>query len=368
MPRKIVQTNYPDARIAATAMPLEQATGCIVRTWSNPAVATPEELAPLTITAAHILRTAGELGATSSADLVGPLARETIALVAGVPQLGATLTREQRETARTARNTMFALHATLALDVAQDAADDPATPGEDAAVVCDLPKALFPRRPGQRCSQPRPWTIDEILLARLHFLTDTRKTSLRPGIAYALLEAGATPRDASAALDEDLLDASDTSVAVGGHLLDKLDTITAVRVGARAHRGERRLSLTGFGAALIARNLRLIHQARLMGPDRLTFTGADPGTGMAGMSVQGYLNDHAARAGIEDSETNIAGVAYWRQLQLLRSKGLEAALDCAFGPASTFSARQRLDQVDRLLTRLHISHDEAMRSLPWGLA
>jgi len=363
MPRKTVQTNYPDARITATAIPLEQAAGCIVRTWSNPAVATPEELAPLTTMAAHLLRTAGELGATSSADLVGTLARETIAVVAGVPQLGATLTRDQRETARTARNTLIALHATLGLAAVQSAGAEP-----DTAVLGGLPKALFPRRPGQRCHRPRPWAADEILLARLHFLTDTRRSSFRPGIAYALLEAGATPRDASAALEEDLLDASGTSIADGGQLLDKLDTITAVRVGARAHRGERRLALTGFGAALIARNLRLIHQAGLLGPERLTFTGTDPGTGPAAMSVQGYLNDHVAWAGIEDSETNVTGVALWRHLQLLRGDGLPAALNCAFGPASAFSPRQRTEQVDRLFAQLHTSHDEAMRSLPWGLA
>jgi hypothetical protein len=365
MTSKTAETTNPSPRIAATDMPLDQVTTCVLQAWADPALATPEELAPLTLPAVHILKVAAKLGATTMADLVGPLARDVIATVAGLPKLGATLTRDQREAARPIRNILLALHATVAL-AANPSAGIPAAADPDAPdALGDLPKGIFARKPGQRCTRPRPWTIDEILLTRLHFLTDTRNSSLRPGIAYALLEAGATPRDVSAALDQDLLDATGTPITQAGQLLDKLDAITAVQVDARARRGARRLALTGFGAALIARNLRLIHQAGLTAADRLTFTGPDLGTGPAAMSVQGYLNGHAASAGIDDSETNITGVPLWRQNHILHTDGLEAALDCAFGPASQFTIRQRLMQPGRLFTQLHINHEDAVRMASW---
>jgi hypothetical protein len=364
MPRKTAQPDYTDARIAPTALPLDQVPSCVLQIWSDPAVASPAEVAPLTASAVNILKVAEKRGATTTADLVGPLARDVIATVAGVPQLGATLTNSQREATRPIRNILIALHATLALAAAGGVAGSSPTADDAPVTISALPRGIFPRKTGKRCSAPRPWEADEILLARLHFLTDTRRTSLRPGIAYAILEAGATPRDASAALDVDLLGANGSPIAAEGQLLDQLDTITS-RIGARAHRGERELALTGFGAALIARNLKLIHQAGLIASERLTFTGPDLGTGPAAMSVQGYLNDHVAWAGVDDSETNITGVALWRQSHILYAEGLDAALDCAFGAASQFPVRQRLQQPTRLFTKLRIDQDEARRFSSW---
>ena len=332
--RTTTPTTYPEARIPAVSKPLLEAASCIGSTWESGLFGDRTTLQTSFDTAQELILNAHRAGVDDFADLVGPAARQVVAAAAGVPQLGATLTQAQREQVRTARNTLLAMHATLAAITPPDHRGEPLT---------DLPKSPFARKANESCRYPRPWANDEILLARIHFWTDDRLSSLRPGIAYALQEAGATPRDGSAALDSDLLN---------DHGNADPHAPTIVRVQARARRGNRELKLTSFGAALIARNLNLIKQHDLGAQDRLTFTGGKPGSAGAGMSVQLYLNKHTGWAGVDDDTTNVSGIALWRQLQLLSVHGLTKALDCAFGQKAQFTTAQRILQKKRLLDKM----------------
>ncbi|HEX5542513.1 MAG TPA: hypothetical protein VFX60_13300 [Micromonospora sp.] len=339
MARKSTPTTYPTVRIPAVSKPLMEAASCIGTVWRSGLLGDRNELEPSIQTAQELTLTARRAGVDDFAELTGALARNVVATVAGVPQLGATLTDEEKAKVRRVRNTFIAAQATLPLTTPRDQWGEPLT---------DLPRSPYARKANESCRYPRPWTVDEILLARIHFWTDTRPSSLRPGIAYALVEAGATPRDASAALDTDLID---------DHGNPAPETPTTVKVHARARRGYRELKLTAFGAALVARNLDLMKQYELPARERLTFTGAKPGSGDAGMSVQLYLNKHTAWAGVDDSTTNVSGIALWRQLQLLSTAGMTSALNCAFGRKSQFTTVQRARQKDRLLDRMFTDQD-----------
>jgi hypothetical protein len=189
-------------------------------------------------------------------------------------------------------------------------------------------------------------------LVRVHFLADTDPRSLRPGIAYALLEAGMTSPDAATGLRDNLCEATGQPLAEG---------FTHVSASAEGRRGNRMLRLTDFGRQLISRNLELMRQADFAAPDRLTYGGTGFGLPKAAASVQGYLNNHATWAGVDDRQTNVTGIALWRQNQILHADGLDAALDCAFGDLLTGDEDRYLPLASKLLKHLHRAPSEARR-------
>lgn len=77
--------------------------------------------------------------------------------------------------------------------------------------------------------------------------------------------------------------------------------------------------------------------------------------------MQGYLNNHATWAGIDDRQTNVTGIALWRQNQILHADGLDAALDCAFSDLLTADEDRYLAVAGKLLKHLHRSPAEARR-------
>jgi hypothetical protein len=326
-----ITTSFPSPRIVPVHVAVDEAVAVLRRGWGE------LDVWPAATRTEAFTRTAGLLGfakrhqVSHLDDLVGPLAERAIAEIAGVSRLGAGMTDFEREAVRPVRNTLLAIHATVAMAIngSGTAASEPAA----------LPESPFPRTGMPACRAPRPWHDDEIALARIHFLAERHWRSLRAGNAYALLEAGAYLADASKAQD---------------HQLDDPDHPTRVTLGPAGYRGDRQLELTAFGARLLARNLKILREAQVPALDRLCFVGANPASDSAIQSLQGSLNDHLAWAGIEDHQTNASGIPAWAQLQRYNAHGKSGAFKAAYGPYDQFTGAETATRETRLLRDLHI--------------
>jgi hypothetical protein len=351
-----------DPRIHTAPVSLRTADHLIDATWTSGDLGDPGDFADAATRGRHLLKLGIDDGVEAMDKLVGSDARKLIARAAGVTQLGATLSKEERDAAAPWRNALFGIHNTIAYALTKDSEPDAPSPVIRIPVQ-EIPSPLHPKSSGQRCTRPRPWRDDEILLARLHFLTNTDIRSLHPGNAYALMEAGMACQDAADALTQHLCDHTGRTVESDfTHVL--ASTKGGAGNGQRPRRGNRTLKLTAFGQRLLTRNLKLMQQADFAAPDRLTYSGTGFGQPKARYSVQGYMNTHAAWAGVQDRHTNVTGIALWRQNQILDTEGLDAALRCAFGDLLAGEEDRFFSQAGKLFKHLHRAPAQARALLP----
>ena len=253
---------------------------------------------------AKILTTADQLGITSLAQLIAHQ-RELLLALTGVKHLTWAHPTQTAEPLHVYRNLVVAISAAAAALNA---------PIDESARAADAVFALAPQLAARTTWVLRPFADDEILLLRVYAaLTSRHSPCAESANAYALVDAGMTPTNATA-IDASSLD-------------DPEHPTYVIAPGNRNGVQSRLLLLDQFNQRVIGRRLQPARDAGQPHQGPLAYTPRTniPGSNAAGVSAHRILARVIRAVGLTNVDVKASSIHLWRINTIYLHKGIEAA-------------------------------------------